>query len=94
VELDARRSTSARLENHMKLGSQEHHDLMEMFEREHRGEFRLDREPKNIWPIGRIYQNGEANIAFLAYRKGYAFGRAVHKEPAMTNQPDMGTTNE
>lgn len=60
----------------MKLHDQEHTDLMAMFERTHKG-LRFDREPKDIWPMGRIYQNGETNDRFLAYRQGYAYGVAV-----------------
>lgn len=60
----------------MTLGSQEHCDLMDMFEREYRGSLRLDRETKDMWPRGHIYQNGDANNVFIAYRKGYVFGKA------------------
>ena len=60
------------------LHTQEHIDLMAMFEREFRG-YRLDREDKAIWSKGHIYQSGETNELFLAYRKGYAYGRAVHQ---------------
>lgn len=58
------------------LKSQEHIDLMAMFEREFRGE-RFDKEDKALWPKGRIYQSGQTNELFLAYRRGYAFGRAL-----------------
>lgn len=60
------------------LNSQDHIDLMAMFEREF-SHMRLDREDKSMWPRGIVYQNGEANNAFLAYRRGYAFGRAVER---------------
>lgn len=56
------------------LKTQEHIDLIAMFEREHKG--RHDKEPKELWPMGRIYQNGEMNELFLAYRRGYAYGKA------------------
>jgi hypothetical protein len=58
------------------IKSQEHADLMAMFERQFK-HMRLDKEPKNLWPKGHVYQNGEANSAFLAYRCGYAYGLAV-----------------
>lgn len=58
------------------LKSQEHIDLMDMFEREFKG-MRMDREDKSIWRMERIYQSGETNNLFLAYRRGYAFGKAV-----------------
>lgn len=56
----------------MTLFSQDHYNLMTMFEREFSGRF--DKEPKEIWVKGRIYQDGTINELFLAYRKGYAFG--------------------
>lgn len=58
----------------MTLFGKEHYDLLEMFEREF--SFRFDKEEKSLWPKGHIYQNGEANGAFLAFRKGYAFGKS------------------
>lgn len=60
----------------MELKSQEHIDLMAMFEREHHG--RMDKERKDLWPMGRIYQDGQVNELFLAYRKGYALARCVY----------------
>lgn len=60
----------------MQLHSQEHIDLMAMFEREFGG--RKDKEPKNLWTMGRIYQDGQVNDLFLAYRKGYALARCVY----------------
>jgi hypothetical protein len=58
------------------LKTQEHIDLMAMFERQHTG-YRLDKEAKELWAGGHIYQHGELNQLFLAYRRGYAFGKAV-----------------
>jgi hypothetical protein len=60
------------------LGTQEHDDIMAMFEREFRSH-RLDRERKELWKAEHIYQSGEANELFLAYRRGYSFGKAVHQ---------------
>ena len=60
------------------LKTQEHEDLITMFEREFKGRF--DKEPKAIWPIGRVYQDGALNELFLAYRRGYAFGKVVHRD--------------
>lgn len=59
----------------MGLCSKDHYDLMEMFEREF-ASLRLDREDKAYWPKGNIYQNGETNSLFLAYRMGAAYGRS------------------
>lgn len=60
----------------MQLHTKEHYDLMAQFERTFQNE-RLDRETdKELWIKGRIYQSGETNKLFLAYRLGYAFGKA------------------
>lgn len=60
----------------MQIHSQEHIDLIAMFEKEYSGRF--DKEPKTLWPFGRIYQDGPLNEQFLAYRRGYALARAVY----------------
>lgn len=60
----------------MNLASKEHVDLMDMFEREYR-HMRLDREDQSLWSKGNVYQSGETNELFLAYRRGYAFAMAV-----------------
>lgn len=65
----------------MKLGSQEHDDLMKQFERDCRPG-RIDREAKDLWPRGIIYQDGHVNALFLAYRMGYALADAIHKQRA------------
>jgi hypothetical protein len=60
----------------MQLNTQEHIDMMAMFERQFTG--RKDKEPKALWARGIIYQDGQLNELFLAYRKGYALARAVY----------------
>lgn len=60
----------------MTLFSQDHYDLMAMFERALKPG-RLDKEPKELWPKGRIYQDGRVNDLFLAFRHGVAYGRAA-----------------
>lgn len=57
------------------LMTREYYKLMEMFEKEQPG--RLDREAKEFWPQGRIYQNGEVNALFLMFQRGYALGKFV-----------------
>lgn len=64
----------------MSLLSKDHYDLMDAFEREYRGH-RLDRESKEFWPKGNVYQSGETNALFLAYRRGASYGRAT-SEPS------------
>jgi hypothetical protein len=56
----------------------EHYELLAMFERDFSG-YRHDREPKELWSAGRIYQDGSLNELFLAYRRGYAFGKVVDR---------------
>lgn len=63
------------------LGTQEHYDLIAMFEREFKGTERMDREDKSQWKHGHVYQHGMLNQLFLAYQRGYAFGKAAHREP-------------
>ena len=62
----------------MTIGSQEHYDMLEQFESVYKGQFRLDREPKEIWRLGHFYQDGHANSAFRAFSKGYAFARCKY----------------
>lgn len=59
----------------MTIGSQEHYDIIAMFDREF-SHLRLDKETKDIWSKSHVYQNGDVNNLFLAYRKGFAFGKA------------------
>lgn len=58
------------------LKSREHYALMEQFERTFKGR-RFDREPKESWPRGVVYQDGTVNELFLAYRQGYALRDAL-----------------
>jgi hypothetical protein len=61
----------------MTLTSKEHYDLIENFEREFKGCGRFDKEAKEFWAKGCVYQHGQVNQLFLAYRRGYALGTAV-----------------
>jgi hypothetical protein len=58
------------------LTTKEHYDLMKQFEAEFKG-VRLDKESKDLWLRSRIYQDGNVNELFLAYRRGYSFGKAL-----------------
>lgn len=58
----------------MTLVSKEHYELIEMFEKDF-SHCRLDKEPKSLWEIGQIYENGETNNLFKAYRLGCAYGK-------------------
>lgn len=61
----------------MTLGSKDHDETMQMFEKIFAGEFRLDKEDKSQWPRGFVYQHGDANRLFKAFRQGVAYGRAT-----------------
>jgi len=58
------------------LFSREHYDLMSVFERQFKHR-RLDKEPKEMWAKGVIYQDGHVNELFLAYRLGFAYGKHI-----------------
>jgi hypothetical protein len=62
----------------MTINTQEHQDIVSQFDRESKGA-RLDKEPKSIWLLGRIYQDGHVNEQFLAYRRGYALAKSVYQ---------------
>jgi len=57
------------------IKSQEHYELMSNFERDFKGN-RLDKESKELWPRGIVYQDGNVNELFKAYRFGYALHKA------------------
>ena len=66
----------------MTLTSKDHYEMIEFFERNAKKvpgiqNFRLDKEPKDMWAKGRVYQDGNANAAFLMFREGVAYGKAI-----------------
>lgn len=61
----------------MKLFDREYYQLMEQFEKNYKGCFRLDKEEKSLWPKGIIYEHPEANALFLAFRLGVAYGKIL-----------------
>ncbi len=58
------------------LTSKDHYDLIAMFDRIYKGE-RLDKEDKSLWAQGNVYQSGETNKLFLAFRQGVAYGQHI-----------------
>jgi hypothetical protein len=56
------------------LFTKEHYDLMAQFEKEFKHR-RLDKEQKELWGSGNVYQDGHVNELFLSYRRGYSLGR-------------------
>lgn len=65
----------------MQIHTREHQEMMVEFEKQFRHR-RLDREAKEFWPKGIVYQDGQTNELFLAYRSGYALGTAVERMTA------------
>jgi hypothetical protein len=65
------------VEAKMQLITNEHYDLMDAFERIYKT-FRLDKENKELWTKGHIYQSGETNDLFLAFRYGASYGKAIY----------------
>lgn len=65
----------------MQLKTQEHIDLMAHFERQHKGR-RFDKEPKDLWVRGIIYQDAQLNELFLEFRKGYALAKSIYQQSA------------
>lgn len=61
------------------ISGREHYELMEFFERTH-SHLRLDHEIKDLWSNGNVYQSGEANAIFIAFRKGYELGKVIQHE--------------
>ena len=61
----------------MKLFNKEHDDLIAMFERDKTFLARrlFEKEDKEMWSGNRIYQDDLTNELFLAYRRGYAYGK-------------------
>jgi len=60
----------------MTLTSKDHYELVAQFDKQfsHR---RLDKENKERWLKGNVYQDGNVNELFLAFRAGVAYGVAI-----------------
>ena len=62
----------------MKLLGSEHYAIMLQFEKDFYS-MRLDREKNtDLWKIGQVYENGETNKLFSAYRMGYSFSKFIN----------------
>ena len=61
----------------MTIGSKEHYDILEMFEKSY-NHMRLDKESKELWQSGVIYQDGEVNKLYQSFILGYSLGRLVY----------------
>lgn len=62
----------------MSIFSQEHYDIIAAFEKTYRNEARMDKEDKEMWSKGYIYQHAELNRLFIAFRHGVSFGRSYY----------------
>lgn len=60
----------------MRVGDKEYFEMMAQFEKNFPGE-RYDKEPKESWGKGIVYQDGNVNRLFKAYEMGYAFRAAI-----------------
>lgn len=67
----------------IKANTKEHYELMDYFEK--RTRHRIDRENKELWAKGHIYQNGEANQEFLVFREGYALAKSIYQQEAIAS---------
>lgn len=59
------------------LATKEYYELIEMFEKNAGKPFRKDKEPKDMWNRGIVYQDGMANEFFKMFLEGYAYGKAI-----------------
>lgn len=62
----------------MQLHTREHAELVEQFKRIYK-HLPLQHEAKEMWAKGYVFANGVTNDAFLAFRHGYAFAKALHQ---------------
>ncbi len=70
----------------MTIQSAEHYEIIKFFDSQF-AHLRLDKETKDMWAKGHIYQNGEANNLFLAFRHGVAYGKSVEFQGAAQAAP-------
>ena len=62
----------------MHLGTKEHEDIIAAFERAF-PYGRKDKEPKEHWKNGNVYQDGQYNQLFLAFRHGIAYAQCIER---------------
>lgn len=60
----------------MTMTGKDHYELMTQFEQQF-SDRRLNRESKELWSKCRVYQDGQTNDLFLAFRRGAAYGIAI-----------------
>lgn len=64
----------------MKIGSKEHYEMLDSFEKSARLYLRgrFEREDKSQWAKGNFYENGEVNQMFKVFSMGYAAARCIY----------------
>ncbi len=61
------------------IGTKEHYDLIVQFDRQFK-HLRLDKEDKEFWRKGHVYQDGHVNQFYGAFFQGYALGKAAGRD--------------
>jgi hypothetical protein len=70
-----------KVEDQLTIGSTEHYEMIAGFEKAIARtpiRTRFDKEPREDWKKGRIYQDMNTNDLFKAYAAGYAHGRCEY----------------
>jgi hypothetical protein len=66
------------------ITSKEHYEIMDQFESVFKKSptmsLRYDREDKALWKVGHVYQDGQTNNLFIAFRHGCSFGKLIGRE--------------
>lgn len=76
VFLGGRSKVSKKMNKEIKmLGTKEHYEVMAEFEKSFRGRF--DKEPKELWKKGRVYQDGGLNNLYKVFLLGYSLGKVA-----------------
>ena len=60
----------------MQIKTKEHYELIKEFEKSN-SDMRLDKEAKELWVKGQVYQDGNVNKLFINYRLGYALAKSL-----------------
>lgn len=62
----------------MLVGSKEHYNIIEQFEKTYYKHRRLDKEAKEDWVRQIVYQDGMTNELYKAFIAGYSFARSEY----------------
>jgi hypothetical protein len=64
----------------MQIGSKEHYDILEMFDKTFANYETTKEVDISLWRQGYVYCNGKTNDLYKAYMFGYAHGRAINEQ--------------